>query len=502
MISADLCLTRDAICSGEPGVHGLRPDSRRFKALLGAMFERRRRELRSDPSALAAALGYEVRPFHTEWLEFEANSRRSLLLAPRGHGKSSIAAIVFAIWKVVTNPDVRILLVSNTHDQAKVFLREIRTHLERNPCFRAVFGDLRAGKWSDTELLVRRDLIAKEATVTATGANGLVVGRHFDVIIADDIVDEENSWSETQRSKLHTWFYKTLFPCLEPDGELHVIGTRYHGGDLYGQILARAANRAPGPQCAPPDEDAEAALPISPWAIREDRAVDADSVLWPERFSAGHLAEIRAELGEVIFACQYLNDPSGADDAIFKEDWLQYYETLPMEPMGPDDGSYRTVPLRVYQGVDLAISQRESADYFAMVTIGVDGSHNIYVLDTFRGRLTFEKQLQKIREVAGRFRPLRIAVESNAYQDALPSELIRTAGLPVRKVRQTRDKMVRAIRLSPQFENGKVFLKRSMIELIAELQLFPRAAHDDLFDALEIAVNESISAATLGVGKY
>jgi len=455
--------------------------------------------LSTDGAALARVLGYGVQPFHREWLALQEQSRRSLLLAPRGHGKSSVAGISFAIWKLVQDPNRRILIVSNTVEQGKVFLREIRAHLEGNQVLRAMYGNLRAGKWSETELLVRRSRIAKEASVTAAGANGLIVGRHFDVIIADDIVDEENSWCESQRQKLQTWFYKTLFPCLEPDGEIHIIGTRYHGGDLYGEII-RKQEVAEERRRTNESDDGETQGAVSNWAICRSRAIDGDKVLWPQRFPQHVLAELRSEMGEILFACQYLNDPSGSDNAIFKEPWLEFYETLPMEPDG--NGGYRTVPLRIYQGVDLAISQRSSADYFAVVTIGVDKNHNVYVLDTYRGRLTFDKQMQKVRELAERYQPLRVAIEANAYQDVLPSELIRTSGLPIKRVRQTRDKMVRAIRLSPQFENGKIFLKRSMNELIAELLLFPRGAHDDLFDAFEMAVSETTGGTILEAGQY
>jgi len=205
-------------------------------------------------------------------------------------------------------------------------------------------------------------------------------------------------------------------------------------------------------------------------------------------------------MGDILFSCQFLNDPRGGDSGIFKESWLQFYETLPLEQDA--NGAYRHADLRIFQGVDLAISQKSSADYFAVVTIGVDHSHNVYVLDTFHGRLTFDKQMHKIRDLADRFHPLRIAIESNAFQDALPAELARTSALPVRRVRQKRDKLTRAVCLSPQFENGKIFLKRSMAELIGELLLFPRARHDDLFDALELAVNESINTATIEAGLY
>jgi len=457
-------------------------ERRQAVAALRGLLGRRADDFRADPGTLAGLLGYGVEDFHREWLDFQRHNRRTLLLAPRGHGKSSIAGVSYVLWRVICDPDVRVLIVSNTHEQARIFLREVRHHLEGNAGFRAVFGDLRAGKWSDSELLVKRDRIAKEATVTAAGANGVVVGRHFDVVIGDDIVDEESSWCEGQRSKLLTWFHKTLFPCVEPDGELHLIGTRYHGGDLYGEVI-RGAQASGG------------------WAVRVDCAVGEDGgVLWPGRYSEDFLKALRRELGEVVFSCQYQNCPSGGELAIFREDWFQYYDTLPLEPAV--GGGMSTVPLRVFQGVDLAISQRDGSDYFAVVTIGVDANHDVYVLDVFRGHLTFDRQLRKIRELAERFRPIRIAVEANAYQDALPSELIRTTGLPVRRVRHVRDKMVRAMRLSPQFENGKIFLKRSMPELVSELQLFPRAAHDDLFDALEMAVSESVCSGVLVAGQY
>ena len=194
--------------------------------------------LRRDPAVVAETIGYSVQPFHREWLQFQQDNPRTLLLAPRGHGKSSIAGIAFAIWKILRQPDVRILIASNTHDQARVFLREIRNHLEC-AAITALFGKLRDSRWNDTELIVRRGRIMKEATLTAAGANGSVVGRHFDVIIGDDIVDEENSWCEPQRAKLINWFHKVLFPCLEPGGEIHLIGTRYHEADLYGSIIQK-----------------------------------------------------------------------------------------------------------------------------------------------------------------------------------------------------------------------------------------------------------------------
>jgi hypothetical protein len=69
------------------------------------------------------------------------------------------------------------------------------------------------------------------------GVGGPIISKHYDVIILDDIIDEENARTEEQREKMRVWYYKSLLPCLEPYGEIHILGTRYHPYDLYHELL-------------------------------------------------------------------------------------------------------------------------------------------------------------------------------------------------------------------------------------------------------------------------
>ncbi|MBI5119034.1 hypothetical protein HZA56_21425 [Candidatus Poribacteria bacterium] len=170
--------------------------------------------------SMAQFLGYEVAPLHERMAQAETLDH-SLILAPRGFGKSTLLSVVRCVFEIVRNPDVRILLASNTQPQAEAFLREIRSHFQTNEGFRTFFADLVGPKWTDTEIIVRpRKRIAKEPTIFAIGVGGALVSRHFDVIICDDIDDEENSRTQTQREKLRVWFFKVLLPCLEPHGKL------------------------------------------------------------------------------------------------------------------------------------------------------------------------------------------------------------------------------------------------------------------------------------------
>jgi hypothetical protein len=186
-------------------------------------------------------LGYEFTFFHERWFKFQDHNPQTMILAPRGHGKSTICTVAYSLWKLLNYPDIRILIVSNTSDQADALSGEIRQQTEANKALLTLFGDLRGASWRANKFtLVGRTRICKEASVTSVGVEGAVVSRHYDIVILDDIVDEENSSGERARRKLQTWYAKALLPCLEPWGELHILGTRYHPRDLYGHIIETA----------------------------------------------------------------------------------------------------------------------------------------------------------------------------------------------------------------------------------------------------------------------
>jgi len=417
-------------------------------------------------------LGYTFAPFHREWWQYQTEHRASLLLAPRGHGKSTILTVSYALWKLALDPELRILIVSNTLDQAKAFLREIKQHLEGNAGLIERFGPLVGSPWTEHEItLAGRRRRAKETTITALGVLGPVIARHYDLIILDDVVDEENARTSAQREKTLVWYYKTLLPTLEPEGEIHLLGTRYHHQDLYGHLLEREFKDLHRIYRA------IAATPEGPRA------------LWEEKFSLALLQQKREQAGPVIFNSQYQNDVAAMKGAIFKPEWFRRWSELPPG-------------LRLYQGVDLAISQRDRADYFAHATIGVDRRENIYLIACFRGRLSFEEQFQTIKRLFEQHdRPeapvLRVGIEANAYQEALPQRFRSETAIPVQSVVTRTDKITRGLKLQARFENGKVFFPMmsnrlkvcSTTDLIEELLLFPEAPHDDLFDAFEIAVS-------------
>lgn len=426
-----------------------------------------------------------LKPLHKRIILHESQHSHTLDLAPRGFGKSTVGDVDFCITKILRDPNVRIMIGSKTQTQAEAFLKEIRTHFEQNLDLIRVFGNLQSRRWSDKEFTVNtRTIIRKEATVTALGASGAVVSKHFDIIMADDLVGFENARTELQRQKLKEWFYSALLPTLEPDGEIHVLGTRYHPSDLY-QDFMDSGNYSVQVQRAINEKDGE------------------EISLWEEKFSLETLRKIRAESGTIIFGMQYQNDVELAKGDIFKADYFRYYDSFDMTEDGDvyvylkndETGELIKRKVKVYFGIDLAISQADSADYFVLFVVGIDGERNIYCLDYFRGRKTFDGQFNTIIDYARKYPMVeRIGVESVAYQMAMAQELRRTTNLPVISIKTAKDKVSRAFRRSALFENGKVFLRTNMHDFENELLLMSRNGdqeHDDMFDAFDFAITVS-----------
>ena len=426
-----------------------------------------------------------LQPLHANIIHNVSDNQASMDLAPRGHGKSTIGDVDFCITKVLRNPDIRIMIGSKTQTQASAFLKEIRTHFEQNVNLIRIFGDWKKSRdnvWNDKEFTVnRRTVIKKEATVSALGASGAVVSKHFDIIIGDDLVGFENARTEAQRKVLKEWFYSSLYPTLEPDGEIHILGTRYSPMDLY-EDLIKSKNYKVNVQQA--------------ITVKDGQEVS----LWESKFSLEKLRSIREEAGLIIFNMQYQNNTELAKGKIFKYKYFKHFEEYEVDyalnrvrvKVLDAQGVPFWIPVRIYMGADLAISEDETSnnDYFVLTVIGVDKNKNVYVLDYLKERLSFNAQLNAILDYGRNKFPMveRIGVETVQYQKSLAQEIRRLSLLPVINIQTSKDKVTRAMRRSALFENGKVFFRIGMDDLEECLLLFPEVDHDDLFDGLDFAL--------------
>lgn len=409
-------------------------------------------------------LGYtKLGPMHLGWFKDALMNRKMLFLAPRDHFKTTCFSIVYPIYNIIRNRSIRILLVNEVLENAKGFLREIKAHLQR-PDFQEEFGSFAqdARRWSSNAITVPNDRMSKDPTVGVAGTLGAIVSRHVDLLIGDDIISNRNSQTISQRRKIKQWFAETLLPILEPKGQLLITGTRWHSDDQYNHMLQK--------------DRFQDWKKVVLQALKEN-----GQPLFPERFSRKELLRKKTDMGSAFFNSQYMNDPTGMEGARFKFDWLEFYEDEPKT-------------MKVYQGVDLAISEKNTAAYFALVTIGISLDNSIYLLEYRRERLDFPSQCRLIKSQIKSHRPILCGIEDYAYQKAMVQWLNadpEAKQLPFKGTHSPGKKPVRLGAMAPLFERGVIKIRKSMHEFIEEYLAFPQSGTFDLLDALEIAISVS-----------
>ena len=437
--------------------------------------------------------------FHDEWYELlggEDRPERLHIQAAREHAKTTCLSVKYPLWRVGRNPDLRVMIVSQSATLATTIVREIRMNVENNPRLRAVFPALREPEgrvtrpWSNSELQVRRSpgVILKDPTFTGVGLHGGLTGKRADLIIVDDPFDESEVRTESQRQKVEDWIEKVLLPTLTPHGEIVFVGTPWSYNDYWSRLEGKSIEsggsyvvlKYPAVKNYDPD------LPVSEWDVQ-----------WPEVWSGERLEERRREMGSVKWSCLYLLDPSGFEGTLFKGEWLTFFN--------PDifDDSGFTHGFEYYVGVDPNVSDNPDSDRLGIVTVAFDRPRgDMYVLDMYAEAVDFPTQIRKIVEYGSRDRvPFipravsirKVGIEANTWQQAV-SKAAYVRGLPVQEIKQKQTKVERILGLQPHFENGRIrFPDPDKIRVNwwdkfeAEYLSYPKGRYKDLMDALELA---------------
>lgn len=151
--------------------------------------------------------------------------------------------------------------------------------------------------------------------------------------------------------------------------------------------------------------------------------------------------------------------------------------------------------LKIASFIDLAASQKTSADYTVIATCGIDDLENIYILNIRRGRWPWpDTQEILIAEILEH--GIRMAgVESNGFQLAAFQDLARRpelADVAIYPVDVDRDLVSRALLLSARGAAGKLFYRRGapwIEDVISEFVELPSGRHDDIVSAVSGCVN-------------
>lgn len=191
-------------------------------------------------------------------------------------------------------------------------------------------------------------------------------------------------------------------------------------------------------------------------------------------WDAAEVEKARRELPAITFRREYGAEFVSAAGALVRREHLRTGEPAQ--------------PLPCVMAVDLAISEKQGADYTALAVMSRDLEGRIWVRHVERLRTGFHGAIERIKAIAARWRPRVVAIEAVQYQAAAVQELLRTTDLPVHGVKPDRDKVVRFQPLAARYEQGLVFHDAGLpAEFEQELLAFPVGVHDDMVDAAAYA---------------
>lgn len=376
------------------------------------------------------------------------------------------------VQMVLQNPMGRILLVSRTAALSETMLADVRRMLA-TPLLRRYFPELipepgkKYGNWekatADAITLTRKEdwgRIPQEAQIEACGVGKTITGRHYDVIVCDDILNEESVRTPEQNSKVHEYF-AYLQAIIEPDGYFYVIGTRYLFTDLYGTIIK---NNWFGKRV------------FVRSAIEDGRSIY-------KFFTLKMLHKMKVRMGPFAFSCQMMNQPIPKEEQIFHPPFSTF-DILP-------DDQYDW-----YITVDPAATVESYSDQTAIVVAAVNASSNLWIVEALGMKKPSNELADILIRLCVKYRPKRVGIELNLQQhfraviEMKLDQYNRLNGsdyhMPIEPITVSR-KVSKADRVNRSlgafYRDGRLHIHTSAVDLMRQMEVFPKSDNDDLVDA-------------------
>lgn len=179
-------------------------------------------------------LGFDLSDMQADIAHFMQHGNiKRMVQAQRSEAKTTIAAL-YAVWRVASNPRMRVTIVSSAGGQAD----DISTLITRLIMEWSILCWLRPDKslgdrTSTKKFDVHRSLkgIDKSASIRSVGITGTITGNRADLVIADDIEDPNNSDTQTKREFLQE--KSKEFSAICTTGEILYLGTPQTKDSIY-----------------------------------------------------------------------------------------------------------------------------------------------------------------------------------------------------------------------------------------------------------------------------
>ena len=358
---------------------------------------------------------------------------RVLINVPPEHAKSTTITTNYVTYRIVTNPNIRVIIVSKTQGMARKFLGAIKTRLS-HPAYmklQTAFGpnggyQKDATQWAADMIYLGtgRDSGEKDPTVQALGIGSQIYGARADLIIVDDAVMGTNAH---EWEKQMEWLQKEVITRLGRHGKLIIVGTRVAPVDLYKMLRDAgqwSGGVSPFTYCAMPavlefDENPENWKTL--WAETDRQENDKDDVLPNGNFpkwDGPSLFKRRSQVSPSVWAMVYQQEDV-TEDSIFSPSCIAgsvngMRKRGPLKAGVPGHPTYIEGAYTII-GLDPAMAGATGA----VVCTYNKADGKIYVLDCVNMTEPSPQKIQDlIEEWVVKYKPQELRIEINAHQKA------------------------------------------------------------------------------------
>lgn len=427
---------------------------------------------------LSHYIKYPFAPFHHEMFKITEDERLKLaaLIAFRSCGKTTLMSLSYPIWSIIGSQKKKfVLIASQTQNQSRSLLSNIKRELESNDLLKADIGPFEeeSDEWGAYSIVLSRYDARITAVSTEQSIRGIRHGEYRpDLVICDDVEDLSSVKAKETRDKVFDWLNGEIFPIGDQNTKFLIVGNLLHEDSLM-MRLKKAIN----------EDSLEGKFFVYP-------ILDAkNQIAWPRKFKTMKAIEkLRKRVSESAWYREYLLKIIADKDRIVRRDNIHHYDELPDQ----QENRARLIAC----GVDLAISTKDSANYTGIIAayvIGYGKTLRVYILSqVVNKRMIFVetseelKRLDTVLHAQYKIKPT-FYIESVNYQAALPQHLV-VEGLHAEPVTIAKlDKRSRLSIVSPYIEDGRILFPHYGCEvLIDQIVNFGVEKYDDLADALTI----------------
>jgi predicted phage terminase large subunit-like protein len=215
---------------------------------------------------------------------------------------------------------------------------------------------------------------------------------------------------------------------------------------------------------------------------------------WPDRFTNEFIEESfqsYKELGKGdLWFQEHMLVIAPSEGLLYNMDNIKRYKS--------SDMLHNLNQLTFYISVDLAVSERHTADYTAISVIGVNENNHWFLVDGTYGRFKPDDTIDKLFAYVAKYRPYTVVIEKVAFQMAMKTfiqnEMVkRGIFFSIEMVARNTQKLSVLKGFQPIVELGRFWLPDDIMhdfveELLNEMRMITNdkvlARHDDLIDSI------------------